>query len=74
MGVLAGVSGKDAVRRFCKVGYTPVRQRGSHIRLLHFDNNHHKPLTIPLKKELKLGLLHQLIKDANLTVKEFLDL
>lgn len=69
---LANISGKQAIRCFCKIGYEIVRQRGSHVRLRHPQSLSKRPLTVPLHKELKIGLLHQLIKDAGLTVEEFL--
>ena len=71
---LTGISGHVAIKKFCKLGYQAVRQKGSHVRLKHPEAFRYKPLTIPLKKELKLGLLHQLIKDAGITEKEFLEL
>lgn len=71
---LAGISGRMAIKKFCRIGYTVARQRGSHVRLRHSDNIRHKPLTIPLHPELKLGLLHNLIKDAGIGIDDFLNL
>lgn len=68
------ISGKDAIKVFEKIGYKVVRQKGSHIRLRNDSNQFHKPITIPNHKELKLGLLRMLIKDANLTIENFLSL
>lgn len=70
---LAGVSGKDAVKAFMKVGYVVIRQRGSHVRMKS-DERSTFPLTIPLHKELKIRLLRQLIQDAGLVNETFLDL
>ena len=33
-----------------------------------------KPITVPLHKEIKPGLLSQIIKDAGLSVDEFIEL
>ncbi len=71
---LAGISGKKAIKKFQKLGYILIRQKGSHVRLKHPDSKNHKPLTVPLHKELKIGLLESLMKDTNLTVDEFLSL
>lgn len=71
---LAGISGQAAIKKFCQLGYTVVRQKGSHVRLRHPDAKRHKHLTIPTQRELKVGLLSQLIKDAGLDVNEFLNL
>ena len=71
MGELAGISGKEAIKRLSKIGYRAIRQRGSHVRLTAAGK---KPLTVPLQKELKIGLLIQIIKDAGISVEEFVAL
>jgi len=68
------VSGKEAIKALTKVGYKVVRQKGSHVRLRDIHNPNHKPITIPLHKEIKPGLLKKILKDANLTVEEFMNL
>ena len=68
------ISGREAVRKFIKLGYKAVRQRGSHIRLLHLTDISRKPLTIPDHKEVGKGLLHKLIRDAAISLEEFFDL
>lgn len=62
------ISGEKAIRLFVKIGYSPVRQRGSHIRLIH---SYKKPLTIPNHKILGRGLLRKLIRDAELSMEDF---
>jgi predicted RNA binding protein YcfA (HicA-like mRNA interferase family) len=54
------------------VGYEIVRQRGSHLRLRH-PSNARPPLTVPDHAELKTGLLRALIRDAGMTVEEFVN-
>lgn len=71
---MRGISGKGTVRKFERYGYSVVRQRGSHVRLHHYDSARHLPLTIPLHKELKIGLLRQLMKDAGIELDLFLSL
>lgn len=68
------ISGRQAARAFERIGYEVVRQRGSHIRLRDDQNPKHLPLTIPDHRELKPGLLRQLLRDADLTIDEFLGL
>ena len=68
------VSGEDVVRALSRIGYGVVRQRGSHLRLKDPTNPYHKPITVPLHKELKPGLLREIIKDTNLSVDEFIEL
>jgi predicted RNA binding protein YcfA (HicA-like mRNA interferase family) len=66
------VSGREAARAFASVGYEVVRQRGSHLRLRHPANTR-QPLTVPDHAELKTGLLHALIRDAGMSVEEFVE-
>ena len=69
MGLLANISGKQAVKIFGKFGYIVDHQTGSHIILW----NDSKPtLSVPNHKELAPGLLKSLIRQANLSVDEFL--
>jgi predicted RNA binding protein YcfA (HicA-like mRNA interferase family) len=68
------VSGCEAIKAFERIGYQVVRQRGSHIRLRDESDPDHRPLTVPDHKTLKPGLLRKLLRDADLTVGEFLDL
>ena len=70
MAGLPRISGRDAARAFATLGYEVVRQRGSHLRLRH-PSNARPPLTVPDHAELKTGLLRALIRDAGMTVEEF---
>ena len=65
------VSGEDVVKALSKIRYKVVRQRRSHLRLKDSTNPSHKPITVPLHKELKPGLLRKIIKDADLSVEQF---
>jgi len=72
MGRLGNISGREAVRAFERAGWQVVGQVGSHVVLI-------KPglrvnLSIPQHKELSVGTLRALIRNAGLTVEEFLDL
>ena len=63
------ISGKKVIKIFIKIGYVQTRQRGSHVRLKHPRNKNRRPLTVPLHKELKQGLLKSLLYDANLSIE-----
>jgi predicted RNA binding protein YcfA (HicA-like mRNA interferase family) len=64
------VSGADAVRAFCKIGYRVSHQTGSHIILRH-ESPPHRHLSVPNHRELAKGTLRGLIRDAGMTVDEF---
>jgi predicted RNA binding protein YcfA (HicA-like mRNA interferase family) len=70
MARLANISGKDAARAFEKAGWIPLGQVGSHLIMI-------KPgirvnLSIPQHKELSRGTLKALIRNAGMTVEEFM--
>ncbi|MGB3655886.1 MAG: type II toxin-antitoxin system HicA family toxin [Rivularia sp. (in: cyanobacteria)] len=69
MGRLSNISGKEAVKIFERFGYIFDHQTGSHMILWHDS----KPtLSVPNHKELAPGLLRSLIRQAEITVDEFL--
>ena len=68
------ISAKEAIKAFEKINYQIIRQRGSHIRMRHADDQNKPPLTIPNHKTLGKGLLRKLLRDAELTIEEFLEL
>ena len=72
MGKLPQMSGKNIAKRFERFGYTVVRQRGSHMRLLHHGNPPRKPLTVPDHREIGKGLFRKLLRDAEVSLEEFL--
>jgi predicted RNA binding protein YcfA (HicA-like mRNA interferase family) len=72
MSKLPVLSGEEVIKKLTKHGYQVVRQKGSHVRLRHI-NSRFKPITVPLHKTIKPGLLHQIIKDANLALNDFLN-
>lgn len=62
------VSATDLIRACEKFGYTVVRQKGSHIRLVPKDSLQ-KKITIPNHKVIGKGLLRKILRDANITVE-----
>ena len=69
---LSPVSARECLRVLQRVGFVIDRQTGSHITLIR--ENPPGRVTVPNHRELKVGMLHKIIRDANLTVEEFLDL
>lgn len=68
------VSGREVIAALGRMGYAEARRKGSHVRLRHPDAAAHPPLTVPDHREIKPGLLRALIRDAGLTVDEFVSL
>jgi len=71
---IPSISGEQALKCFEKLGYQVVRQRGSHIRMHHKFDKGKKPITIPLHNILGKGLLHKLIRDADISIEELTNL
>lgn len=72
MAKLPVISGMKAVKAFKKAGWAVSRQTGSHIIMEKVG--YAATLSVPNHRELKRGTLRDLIKDAGLTVEEFVEL
>ena len=61
------------IKVLVRLGFKPVRQRGSHVILKREDG---KVIVVPVHRgeEIGRGLLSKIIKDAGLTREEFLKL
>ena len=73
MSRLPVVSGRAAVTALRELGYEVDHQTGSHIILRHTTPPYRR-LSIPDHKELAKGTLRALLRQAGLTVDEFVDL
>ena len=72
MSKLPRVSGTEVVAAFQKVGFTQRRQRGSHIVLRRDDP--FAQVVVPNHRELDSGTLRAIIRQAGITVDEFIAL
>ena len=64
------VSGREAVRAFQQFGWEFDRQRASHIILVKAGSM--VSLSVPDHREVAKGTLRSLIRDAGLTVEQFI--
>ncbi len=65
---LPKISGKKAIQTFEKLGFSIVRQRGSHVILRKGS----KGCVIPLHKSLAIGTLKSAIRQTGLDTEDFL--
>ncbi|MCL4237010.1 MAG: type II toxin-antitoxin system HicA family toxin [Anaerolineae bacterium] len=72
MSRLPSVSGRQCVKALEKVGFTVRRRTGSHLIAQRGDP--YAQIVVPNHRTLKHGLLRKIIKDAGLTVEEFVEL
>lgn len=70
---LPSVRPKQVIRALLRAGFVLDRIRGSH-HILYKDDKH-PPISIALhNRDMKPGTLHRILRDAELTIKEFLKL
>jgi len=64
---------RKVLKALKRIGFVPVRQRGSHIILKHPDG---RITVVPVHRgeEIGRGLLTKIIKDAKITKNKFLKL
>lgn len=72
MSKLPQISGQECVKALYKAGLTVRRQRGSHIILRRDDP--FAQVVVPDHKQLDRGTLRGIIRQAGLTIDEFVDL
>jgi len=68
------ISGKETLKALERAGFVVVRQRGSHIRIKKVTSEKVIKITIPLHETLDRGTLKSILRNAELTVEEFVDL
>lgn len=72
MGKFGNISGKDVVSVFQKLGWQKIGQVGSHVVMVKAGMRAN--LSIPQHKEMSIGTLRALIRNAEISVDEFMDL
>jgi predicted RNA binding protein YcfA (HicA-like mRNA interferase family) len=72
MATLPVISGREAIKAFARAGWVKRDQVGSHVTME--KEGERATLSIPLHRELDKGLLRRLIRDARMTVDEFVKL
>lgn len=70
---LRPVSGAEAIRALERLGFVRVRQRGSHVVLRKQSIEGDIGCVVPLHSELAVGTLRGVLRQANLTPEEFLE-
>lgn len=72
MSKLPVVSGAECVKALGKIGFVINRQRGSHVVLVREEPK--STISVPDHKELDRGTLRAIIRQADLSVDEFIEL
>lgn len=72
MSKLPLISSRECINALLKIEFYTSRQRGSHIILIR-DEPYAK-VVVPERRQLPKGTLRRIIRDAGLTVDEFVEL
>jgi len=65
------VTSKDAIQAFERLGWTVMRQKGSHIILT--KPGQFVTLSVPNHKEVARGTLRSLLSKANISIDDFVE-
>jgi predicted RNA binding protein YcfA (HicA-like mRNA interferase family) len=70
---LPNPTGEELIAALQKIGFSVVRQKGSHVRMKHEDN---RVVSIPVhaRKTIGKGLLLKILRDADLTKEDLINL
>ena len=70
---LRRVSGQEAIRALEKLGFVQMRQRGSHVVLRRETPEGAVGCVVPLHRELAIGTLRGILKQAEVTADQFME-
>ena len=70
MARLPVISGNECIAVLRRFGYEVVRTRGSHVRL---RAQGHRPVTVPLHRELDRGTLREILRTVGVSVQAFVE-
>ena len=69
---LPRISSKEAIRSLERLGFEQVRQTGSHVVMKKETEEGEIGCVVPVHRELKVGTLSGILKQAQVTVEEFI--
>ena len=61
------VGGRDAIKALTRLGFTAVRQKGSHVVM----SGNGRTFAVPLHSELDRGTWRAILREANVSVEDF---
>ena len=70
---LPRISSREVIRSLEPLGFEQVRQTGSHVVMKKETEEGKIGCVVPLHQELKVGTLSGILKQAQVTVEEFIE-
>jgi predicted RNA binding protein YcfA (HicA-like mRNA interferase family) len=68
------LTARKVIRALKRAGFVEDRQKGSHLMLIHPDTGARTVVPVHAGRTIKEPLLRAIVRDANLTVDEFIEL
>ncbi|MCE2413541.1 type II toxin-antitoxin system HicA family toxin [Candidatus Poribacteria bacterium] len=68
---LRPLSYRQVKRKLEKAGFTIASQRGSHIKFVRYNSDGVQTAIVPYHREISVGLLRSILRQAGLTPNEF---
>jgi len=70
MTALPRTSGERAIRALERLGFMRIRQKGSHVILKRITDGGEIGCVVPLHKELAVGTIRSILRQAKVSVEE----
>ena len=70
---MPSISSKEAIRSLERLGFEQIRQTGSHVVMKKENEEGEIGCVVPLHRELKVGTLSSILKQAQVSIEEFTD-
>lgn len=67
------ISSKEVIRSLERLGCEQIRQTGSHVVMKKETEEGEIGCVVPLHRELKVGTLSSILKQAQVSIEEFTD-
>ncbi|HTR38352.1 MAG TPA: type II toxin-antitoxin system HicA family toxin [Bryobacteraceae bacterium] len=74
MAKLPSLTARKVVRALKRAGFVEDRQRGSHLVLMHPETKARTVVPVHRGRTIKEPLLRAIVRDANLSIDEFIEL
>ncbi|MBU4300878.1 MAG: type II toxin-antitoxin system HicA family toxin [Nanoarchaeota archaeon] len=68
------LSGLEVVKALRNAGFEIVGRKGSHVRMKRKSENKSSIALVPQHKELAIGTLKSILKQANMNIEELMEL
>ena len=69
---LARISSKETIKILTKLGFREIRQKGSHVILKKSTDQGEIGCVVPMHKQLAIGTLKGILKQAKVSMEEFM--